>query len=112
MIYMSTPWRSSNLGKYKSIKLCKSILNQTHYKLPLLAKERKVAPKKATMKQCKRIICLGWGLVAHNYNPSYSGSRDQGDQGLKPALGKQFARPYVEKTYQTQTQTQTQTQCL
>jgi hypothetical protein len=28
-----------------------------------------------------------------------SGSRDQGDFGSKPALGKQFTRPYLEKTY-------------
>jgi hypothetical protein len=27
-------------------------------------------------------------LVAHAYNPSYSGSRDQKDHGLNPALAK------------------------
>jgi hypothetical protein len=27
---------------------------------------------------------LSWVLVAHNCNPSYSGSRDQEDRGLKP----------------------------
>jgi hypothetical protein len=26
--------------------------------------------------------------VAHTYNPSYSGGRDQEDHGSKPALGK------------------------
>jgi hypothetical protein len=34
-------------------------------------------------------------LVAHARNPSYSGGRDQEDYGLKPALGKQFVRPYL-----------------
>jgi hypothetical protein len=29
-----------------------------------------------------------WPLVAHAYNPSYSGSRDQKDHGLNPALAK------------------------
>jgi hypothetical protein len=29
-------------------------------------------------------------LVAHTYNPSYSGGRDQEDGGSKPAQGKQF----------------------
>jgi hypothetical protein len=37
-------------------------------------------------------------LVAHTCNPSYSGSRDQEDQGLKPALDKQSTRPYLEET--------------
>jgi hypothetical protein len=31
-------------------------------------------------------------------NPSYSGGEDQRDRGSKPAPGKQFARPYLEKT--------------
>jgi hypothetical protein len=33
--------------------------------------------------------------VAHACNPSYSGGRNQKDQGLKPAWGKQFMRPYL-----------------
>jgi hypothetical protein len=33
--------------------------------------------------------------VAHACNPSYSGGRDQEDCGSK--LGKQFARPYLDK---------------
>jgi hypothetical protein len=51
-------------------------------------------------------------MVAHACNPSYSGGRDQGDRGLKPAwaksswdpisknasLGKEFMRPYLQKT--------------
>jgi hypothetical protein len=28
------------------------------------------------------------GVVAHTCNPSYSGGRDQEDQGSKPALGR------------------------
>jgi hypothetical protein len=39
-----------------------------------------------------------WALVAHTYNPSYSGGRDQEDCGLKLALDKQFVRPYLENT--------------
>jgi hypothetical protein len=35
--------------------------------------------------------------VAHTCNPSYSGGRDQKDHGLKPAPGKWFMRPYLEK---------------
>jgi hypothetical protein len=30
-------------------------------------------------------IDISWALVAHNYNPSYSVSRDQEDCGLNPA---------------------------
>jgi hypothetical protein len=43
-----------------------------------------------------RITC-GWVLVAHDCNPSYSGSRDQEDHGLKPALSKQITRLYLKK---------------
>jgi hypothetical protein len=37
---------------------------------------------------CFKKIMLNWAPVAHACNPSYSGGRDQEDQGLKPALGK------------------------
>jgi hypothetical protein len=37
--------------------------------------------------------------VAHTYNPSYSGGRDRKDHGSKPALGKQFARPYLKNIH-------------
>jgi hypothetical protein len=42
-----------------------------------------------------------WQLVpvAHTCNPSYSGSRDQEDLDSKPTLGKEFVRPYLEKTH-------------
>jgi hypothetical protein len=33
-------------------------------------------------------------LVAHAYNPNYSGDRGQGDQS-ETSLGKQFRRPYL-----------------
>jgi hypothetical protein len=35
--------------------------------------------------------------VAPICNPSYSGGSDQEGHGLKPALDKQFLRPYLEK---------------
>jgi hypothetical protein len=35
--------------------------------------------------------------LAHTYNPSYSGSTDQEDQGLKPAQANSSARPYLKK---------------
>jgi hypothetical protein len=37
---------------------------------------------------------FSWALVAHAYNPSYSGGRDQEDQGSEPAKAN---RPYLEK---------------
>jgi hypothetical protein len=35
--------------------------------------------------------------VAHAYNPSYSGGRDQEDHRFEASLGKQFQRPYLKK---------------
>jgi hypothetical protein len=35
--------------------------------------------------------------LAHTYNPSYSGSTDQEDEGSKPAPSKYFRRPYLKK---------------
>jgi hypothetical protein len=40
---------------------------------------------------------FNWGLVAHTFNLSYSGGRDQEDRGSKTAQGKYFVRPYLEK---------------
>jgi hypothetical protein len=37
--------------------------------------------------------------VAHAYNPSSSGDRDQEDQGSKSTPGKQFLRHYLAKTH-------------
>jgi hypothetical protein len=37
-------------------------------------------------------------LVAHAYNPSFSGSRDQEDRGSKQSPSKQFPRPYLKNT--------------
>jgi hypothetical protein len=48
---------------------------------------------------------FSWAPVAHTCNPSYSGCRDQEDHGLKPALGKQLARPpHLEKKKNIQKQ--------
>jgi hypothetical protein len=38
--------------------------------------------------------------VAHAYNPSYSGDRDQEDYSLKLAQANSSLRPYLEKTHQ------------
>jgi hypothetical protein len=35
-------------------------------------------------------IFLSSALVAHTYNPSYSGGRDQEDHGLKPTLSEKL----------------------
>jgi hypothetical protein len=40
------------------------------------------------MEQCDSLqfkSTFSWALVAHAYNPSYSGGRDQEDHGSKPA---------------------------
>jgi hypothetical protein len=37
--------------------------------------------------------------VAHTYNPSYSGGRDQEDSGSKPARVNSSARPYFKKPF-------------
>jgi hypothetical protein len=37
--------------------------------------------------------------VVHTCNLSYSEGRDQEDHGSKPASGKQFRKPYLEKTH-------------
>jgi hypothetical protein len=42
---------------------------------------------------------FAWVPLAHTYNPSYSGGRDQEDRGLKPAWANRFLRPYLEKTH-------------
>jgi hypothetical protein len=42
-------------------------------------------------------IMFRWAPVAHACNSIYLGGRDQEDRDLKPAPGKQFYRPYLEK---------------
>jgi hypothetical protein len=37
--------------------------------------------------------------VAHTYNPSYSGGRDQEDHGSKATWANTSARPYLEKPF-------------
>jgi hypothetical protein len=45
---------------------------------------------------------MGWALVAHACNPSYSGGRDQEDHGLKPAW--EIVRdPNFKKTHHKKT---------
>jgi hypothetical protein len=38
-----------------------------------------------------------WMLVAHTYNPSYSGGRDQEDLGSKPVQGNSWRDPILKK---------------
>jgi hypothetical protein len=40
---------------------------------------------------------LSQALVVHTCNPSYSGSRDQEDHGLKPTLSKYFPKTLSQK---------------
>jgi hypothetical protein len=37
--------------------------------------------------------------VAHTYNASYSGGRDQGDHSSKPAWANSSTRPYLKKPF-------------
>jgi hypothetical protein len=37
--------------------------------------------------------------VAHAYNPSYSGGRDQEDLGLKPVQANSSETPYLKKPF-------------
>jgi hypothetical protein len=46
-------------------------------------------------------LIASWVPVAHAYNPSYSGGRDQEDHCLKPAPGKQFWRTCLKKQNKT-----------
>jgi hypothetical protein len=40
---------------------------------------------------------LSWMLIAHAYNPSYSGGRDQKDRGSNPAQANSSRDPISEK---------------
>jgi hypothetical protein len=51
--------------------------------------ERHVSPKLAQSR----------AQVAHAYNPSYSGGRDQEDLGSEPAWANTSVRPYLEKPF-------------
>jgi hypothetical protein len=43
---------------------------------------------------------MGWALVAHAYNPSYSGGRERSEGSwFQASLGKYFTRPYLEKSH-------------
>jgi hypothetical protein len=52
-------------------------------------------------------VSLSCTLVAHAYNPSYSGGRDQEDRGSKPAWVNSSRGPYLKKTLHTYTYTHT-----
>jgi hypothetical protein len=41
---------------------------------------------------------IGWAPVAHAYNLSYSGNRDQEDYGSKTVPANKFAKLYLENT--------------
>jgi hypothetical protein len=58
-------------------------------------------PVKCTIKTSFKKLGVSWVLVAHAYNPSYLGDRNQEDHGSKPALGKWFVR-FVSKIPNTQ----------
>jgi hypothetical protein len=53
---------------------------------PWLKKKKRAKQKQQTSQE----------LVAHTYNPSYSGGREQEDQVSKPTRGKQLKRPYLK----------------
>jgi hypothetical protein len=42
-------------------------------------------------------LSIGWAPVAHACNPSYSGSRDQEDQGSKPSWANRAQDPISKK---------------
>jgi hypothetical protein len=45
-----------------------------------------------------QLFLFSWALVAHTCNPSYSGGRDQEDQGLKTAQANSSRDPILKKT--------------
>jgi hypothetical protein len=56
---------------------------------------------KAMMSSCNtklKYLLLSWVQVAHACNPSYSGGRDQEDNGLKPDGANSFRDP-IWKTH-------------
>jgi hypothetical protein len=50
-------------------------------------------------KYSRRKVYFYWVLVAHAYNPSYSGGSDQEGRGSEPALADSSVRPCLEKTH-------------
>jgi hypothetical protein len=43
-------------------------------------------------------LSQGWALLAHAYNPSYSGGKDREDPDSKPALAKSSRDPILKNT--------------
>jgi hypothetical protein len=60
-------------------------------------KPRRHSRQKEEKVEDKKIQKTRSELMAHAYNPSYSGGKDQEDGGSKPVPGKQFGRPYLQK---------------
>jgi hypothetical protein len=50
-------------------------------------------------KYSRRKVYFYWVLVAHAYNPSYSGGSDQEDCGSKPARGNSLQDPISKKLF-------------
>jgi hypothetical protein len=46
----------------------------------------------------KKLLVFTQAPVAHAYNPSYSGGRDQEDHGSKPAQGNSLQDPILKNT--------------
>jgi hypothetical protein len=89
---------------------------------PSIPKKQKVTDEKEMLEILSKVpkkdfekVCVEYGftnfqgmikklegiqpLMAHTYNPSYSGGRDQGDHGSKPARANRSTRPYLKKTH-------------
>jgi hypothetical protein len=78
------------LGKTTLLNQSKSVSNESYLKKiikPLEMVGFHVYKKK-----------LSWAPVAHTYNPSYSGGRDQEDRSLKPAQAYSSVRAYLKKS--------------
>jgi hypothetical protein len=73
---------------------------------PQNSKQNLVQKKKKKIQEEK--LWLSQELVAHAYNPSYSGGRDQEDQGSKPAWANS-SRDCILKIPNTHTHTHTHT---
>jgi hypothetical protein len=56
-------------------------------------------PQYCQKKPQKTKNLLGWTPVAHAYNPSYSGGRDQEDRGSEPARANSLQDPNLKKTH-------------
>jgi hypothetical protein len=86
------PWEPNRHYHHQNDGLVKTCIPRTNLKDWHSGKRATLSSNPSTIiKKTKN-----WALVAHAYNPSYSGGRDQEDLGLKPAQAK-FRSPYLEK---------------